>query len=236
VTPPSRPRAAAPRRPLLLVPTPLEAAGLLGKAARGLGAPAPFTIAGRSVDVALVGIGLAAAGATCGRWLAGRPPSAALLVGLCGTFDERKLPVGGLFEATAVACDGIGAGEAEHFAELPFPPLARPLAGERPLATLRCASAGGGARAVRGALLSVAAASAGAAMVARRRRRHPDALAEDMEGFAVALAARLAQVPLAILRGASNVAGDRVHARWRVDEALAACRAALEKWVARVAP
>jgi len=236
VTPPSRPRAAAPRRPLLLVPTPLEAAALLGRAAQGLRAPAPFTIAGRAIDVALVGVGLAAAGATSGRWLARRPPSAALLVGLCGTFDERRLPVGGLFEATAVACDGIGAGEAEHFAELPFPPLARPLAGARPLATLRCASVSGGARAVRGALLSVAAASDGTAMVSRRRRRHPDALAEDMEGWAVALAARLAQVPLAILRGASNAAGDRVHSRWRVDAALAACRAALEKWVARVAP
>jgi futalosine hydrolase len=236
VTPHSRPRAAAPRRPLLLVPTPLEAAALLGKSARGLGAPAEFTIAGRAVDVALVGVGLAAAGAASGRWFARGAPSAALLVGLCGTFDEQELPVGGLFEATAVACDGIGAGEAERFVELPFPPLARTLAGARPLATLRCASASCGARAVRGALLSVAAASDGSAMVSRRRRRHPDALAEDMEGYAVALAARLAQVPLAILRGASNAAGDRVHARWRVDAALAACRAALEKWVARVAP
>ncbi len=231
-----RPSRPPPRRPLLLIPTPLEATALLGKAARGLGAPAEFTIAGRAIDVALVGVGLAAAGATSGRWLARRAPSAVLLVGLCGTFDGQKLPVGGLFEATAVACDGIGAGEAERFAELPFPPLARPLAGARPLATLRCASAIGGARAVCGALLSVAAASDGSAMVSRRRRRHPDALAEDMEGYAVALAARLAQVPLAILRGASNVAGDRAHARWRVDEALAACRAALEKWVARVSP
>jgi futalosine hydrolase len=43
-----------------------------------------------------------------------------------------------------------------------------------------------------------------------------------MEGFGVALACRLAGVPLTIIRGISNTAGDRDHARWRVPEALAA--------------
>jgi futalosine hydrolase len=38
----------------------------------------------------------------------------------------------------------------------------------------------------------------------------------------VALACRLAGVPLTIIRGISNTAGDRDHARWRVPEALAA--------------
>jgi futalosine hydrolase len=53
----------------------------------------------------------------------------------------------------------------------------------------------------------------------------PAAVAEDMEGFAVALACRLAGVPLTIIRGISNTAGDRDHARWRVPEALAAAAA-----------
>jgi futalosine hydrolase len=41
-----------------------------------------------------------------------------------------------------------------------------------------------------------------------------------MEGFAVAAACRLRGVPVAIVRGISNVAGDREPSRWRIDEAL----------------
>ena len=46
-----------------------------------------------------------------------------------------------------------------------------------------------------------------------------------MEGFAVALACALARVPCAIVRGISNVAGDREAGRWRIPAALAAARA-----------
>jgi futalosine hydrolase len=180
-------------------------------------------IAGRRVHVALTGIGLAAAGATSSRWFAQMKPDAAVLVGLCGTFDRSKLAVGGLLEATAVSCDGIGAGEGDRFVEV----------GE-PLHALRCAPARVRAKdVVHGEVLSVAAAAGNGRMVRSRRARHPRALAEEMEGYAVALAARLAGVPLTILRGASNVAGDRVHRRWKIAEALAACRAGLEAWLAR---
>src|SRR5262249_30247072 len=75
--------------------------------------------------------------------------------------------------------------------------------------------------------LSVAASADGRATVARRRRRHPAVLAEDMEGYAVALAARLAAVPLAIVRGACNEAGERDPPRRRRADALAPCRAPL---------
>jgi futalosine hydrolase len=55
-----------------------------------------------------------------------------------------------------------------------------------------------------------------------RRRAHPDALLEEMEGYAVAVAATLWQIPLSIVRGVSNAAGDRDKAHWRMPEALAA--------------
>jgi futalosine hydrolase len=74
-------------------------------------------------------------------------------------------------------------------------------------------------------LLTACAASATAADVARRTSLFPVAAAEDMEGFGVALACRLAGVPLTIIRGISNTAGDREHARWRMPEALAAAAA-----------
>jgi futalosine hydrolase len=216
----------SPRRPLVLIPTAREAELLLGAHARALASPQPRTLAGRRVHVALTGIGLAAAGATASRWFAQTKPDAAVLVGLCGTFDPRRLAVGALLEATAVSCDGIGAGEGEGFVEV----------GE-PLHALRCAPVlQRSDRAARGEVLSVAAAAANPRMVAARRARHPRALAEEMEGYAVALAARLAGVPLTILRGASNVAGDREHRRWKIAEALAVCRAALENWIVRATP
>jgi nucleoside phosphorylase len=45
-----------------------------------------------------------------------------------------------------------------------------------------------------------------------------------MEGFGVALACALERVPLAIVRGISNLVGDREPARWRIPAALAAAR------------
>jgi len=75
-------------------------------------------------------------------------------------------------------------------------------------------------------LLTVSAPSSSAAEAAARRERFPDASLEDMEGFGVAVACALARVPLTIVRGVSNVAGDPAHERWRIREALAAARAA----------
>lgn len=81
---------------------------------------------------------------------------------------------------------------------------------------------------VTGGMLSVAAASGSRYEAARRARAQPDAVAEEMEAFAVALAARLAGVPLTMIRGISNVAGDRDKGRWRSAEALRAARGVLE--------
>jgi futalosine hydrolase len=76
-----------------------------------------------------------------------------------------------------------------------------------------------------GELLSVAEAAASEDEARGRADRHPDALGEEMEGFAVAVAAALFGVPLRIVRGASNLAGDRDHGSWRMADALTAVRA-----------
>jgi futalosine hydrolase len=57
-----------------------------------------------------------------------------------------------------------------------------------------------------------------------RASRFDHALAEDMEGFAVALACALRGTPLRIVRGVSNEVGDRAPERWRIPAALAAAR------------
>ena len=63
-------------------------------------------------------------------------------------------------------------------------------------------------------------ASATPEEAARKRERFPGAVAEDMEGFGVALACHLTGTPLRILRGISNLAGDRDHGNWRSAPAL----------------
>jgi futalosine hydrolase len=53
-----------------------------------------------------------------------------------------------------------------------------------------------------------------------RKQAFPAAMAEDMEGFAVAFACRLRGVPVDVVRGISNVAGDRDKSRWEVAAAV----------------
>lgn len=73
-----------------------------------------------------------------------------------------------------------------------------------------------------GQLLTCCSASSSTADVKRRSEVFPAAVAEDMEGFGVAVSCRLAGVPLTIVRGISNRAGDREKRRWAIPEALAA--------------
>ena len=160
----------------------------------------------------MCGFGLAAAGAGAAHAIATHAADAeagVVLVGAAGTFDTGRLAIGAAFDAAAVRIDGIGAGGAGP-AQLGF-------------ADADVIALGG----EDGEVLSVAAAADGAPSAARRAARYPAALAEEMEGFAVAVAAGLFGVPLRIVRGASNLAGDRNHAEWRMAEALAAARTRL---------
>ena len=77
-----------------------------------------------------------------------------------------------------------------------------------------------------GAVLTVSTVTGTAEREAVLRERHPDALAEAMEGFGVATAARDAGVAFVEVRTISNSIGPRNRAAWRVAEALAALQQA----------
>ncbi len=175
--------------------------------------------------VELCGFGLAAAGVRSGMLLERYRPREVLLVGIAGTFtDALSVGTAGFFDE--VACRGIGVGTGkEHrtVGRLQWSHLGSltadggPRVGdticirrEAPVQTLSAA----------GQLLSVTAASADAADAAICRQQFPSAVAEDMEGFSVALACRLAAVPLVIVRGISNRVGDRDRSAWKMSEAL----------------
>jgi futalosine hydrolase len=198
---------------LVLVPTQREAARLFDGAAPGFGL------------VELCGFGPLAAAARAAASLERLRPRRVVLAGIAGTYDAERLPVGAAARFGSVALDGVGVGAGADLrgpAALGFPQWAG-LDGRRAIGE-RLDLAGGG-----GLLLTVCAASDGARVAAERRARFQGALAEDMEAFGVALACALAGVPLSVVRGASNVAGERDHAAWRVDDALDAARAALEE-------
>jgi futalosine hydrolase len=203
---------------LFLVPTELE---------RGLVAPVVAAACGSSIRVELCGFGSVVAAARTSRLIAEHRPDRVLLVGIAGRFADR-LAIGEAYAFERVACHGIGAGSGDAF--VPAESMGWPQwpgDGSDPTTriggSLPCTSGRLPATARAGLLLSACAASADEADVRSRLRLHPDAAAEDMEGFAVAAACRLAGVPLDIVRGISNTAGDRDTSGWQIE---AACRAA----------
>jgi futalosine hydrolase len=170
---------------------------------------------------ALCGFGPVAAAARTAELLATLRPARVLLIGIAGAYDTSSHPVGEAFEFGEVAIEGIGVGEGRQLVAPPalgFPQWPGSPGSSRPVFDrLPLASAGSSAL-----LLTTCAASADIAQARLRRARFPEAVAEDMEGFAVATACALANVPLRIVRGISNEVGDRAPEHWRIPAALAA--------------
>lgn len=205
---------------LVLVPTDAERRRLAPMLASGLG---------DGDRLALCGFGVVAAAARTAGLVAEHAPDRVLLVGIAGRFDDA-LAIGAAYRFDRVACHGIGAGSGEAFqpaAAIGWPQWpGDPATPDTAIGdVIDLPAATGGSTPAGGLLLSACAASATAEDVVARRALCPAATAEDMEGFGVALACRLHGVPLAIIRGISNDAGDRDHARWQVTAALDAAAA-----------
>ncbi|TAJ21338.1 MAG: hypothetical protein EPO68_04855 [Planctomycetota bacterium] len=207
------PSLGSPR--LLLVPTALEAQRLADLG----GWPAGSAL------VRLCGFGPLAAAARASQLIAELRPRRVVLVGIAGSYDPERWPIGSAAEFGAVASDGIGAGEAGEFRGPPalgFPQW--PGDAGVPRIEDRIELAPFDAARAAPLLLTTCTAADGDAMAARRRARFSAAAGEDMEGFGVALAAALHGVPVAIVRGFSNRVGDRDPTRWKIALALGAAR------------
>jgi futalosine hydrolase len=185
----------------------------------------------------LCGFGPVAAAARTAQLVERLRPARVLLIGIAGTYAPERAAVGSALEFGAVAIEGIGAGEGERAigpAGLGFPQWpARAATGTPAIEERLSLRSTAGAREL---LLTTCAASGSQAHARERRRRFPDAAAEDMEGFGVALACALSGTPLAIVRGISNVAGERDPARWRIPAALRAARELAIERLLRVEP
>lgn len=222
---------------LLLVPTRFEAERLLDGTLPVDATPVASRVGGRAVEAALVGFGPFAAGILATRALSARPDARWLLVGLAGTYDADRLPVGGLLWAERVVAGDLGRGRGPGARGPRSLGLAQvEAAADRPavfdVLDLPPPPGSSPEDLVRGTLVTVAAASDTPEAAAASVARHPGALAEDMEGFPVALAAYLAGPRGGILRAISNRAGDGNRDGWDVDGALGRLRSLLARWPA----
>lgn len=213
---------------LVLVPTDLE---------RRLLGPALSAGLGEGDRLELCGFGIVAAAARTAALLGTHAPDRVLLVGIAGRLGEA-LSIGAAYRFDRVACHGVGAGSGDAFvpaaalgwAQWPGDPAAA-AAAVGDVIDLPAPRTDADAIASGGLLLTACAASATAEDAAARTQLFSAATAEDMEGFGVALACRIHGAPLAIVRGISNDAGNRDHARWRVPTALAAAAALAVRWL-----
>lgn len=205
---------------LLLIPTDVErrwAGGLVDKLSQ-------------KAQVELCGFGPIVAGIRTTQLIAHHRPERVLLLGIAGAIDT-ELPIGEAYEFDQVACYGIGAGCGSNFqtaSELGWSQWSSDSPGSDMHSindTFRLSPHDLPPNESPRLLLTVCSASANAAEVASHQQKFPQAMAEDMEGFSVAAACRLARVPLRIVRGISNMAGDRNHENW---QSAAAMQAALE--------
>jgi futalosine hydrolase len=76
--------------------------------------------------------------------------------------------------------------------------------------------------AVVGTILTVNCATGTDERAGELTRRYPEAVGEAMEGYGVAAAARLFDLPFAEIRAVSNFVGRREREAWRIGPALAA--------------
>lgn len=207
---------------LLAVAVRTELAALSPDFAAGLRGiePVPHRIAGRAVHVCLTGVGPVNAALALGRVLSRLPQTRAVLnVGLAGSFDLERAPLGSVWRVRreiwpeyGLVQDGAPGADARA---LGFPLWERPEEEGGPVwdalelpepeawqaEGLRCS-------APEAVSLTVAGVTGGPARAAWLAARH-GALLENMEGFALALACARQGIPLLEVRVVSNLAGSR---------------------------
>jgi futalosine hydrolase len=177
-------------------------------------------------SVIAVGAGPAAAAATTARALATGTYDAVICAGIGGGFAGRTT-IGGVAVATSCVAADLGAESPDGFLgldELGFGTARCPVDATL-VDRLRTALPD----AVAGEIVTVSTVTGTAASTAALRERHPDAVAEAMEGFGVGTAVALwPGVAFGEIRAISNLVGPRDRASWRIPAALESLRDAFK--------
>ena len=194
---------------LILVPTPIELE-LLNKVG---------TLPDDDINhIEVCGFGVAAAGANTSRLIEKHRPDKVVLAGIAGSYDSEHLIPGNAYQFSSVSMYGIGAGSGQEFKsprDLGIAQFQSP-SGENVFDTVLLENSSSQPL----QLLTVASCANNESELHSRLTQFPNAAAEDMEGFAVATACVLAEVPLVIIRGISNAAGIRDKKFWQIEKAM----------------
>jgi futalosine hydrolase len=188
------------------------------------------TASGPVYDLLAAGVGPALAAASTAAALTagvlgGAPYDLVVSAGIAGGFQPGA-PLGSLVLAEAITAADLGAETPAGFVpvtDLGFGTVTH----HPPKALVDLLAAATGART--GTVLTVSTVTGSAERAAELRTRHPDALAEAMEGFGVAEAAAAHTTPVLELRAVSNPVGPRDRAAWRIGDALTALTGAFGK-------
>jgi len=174
------------------------------------------TAGNQMVRFGVIGIGIASAGLALGYLLSLETPEGIIIVGSAGALPGSGLGVGDVVVADSEILAelgvlvGAGIGDATL---LGLPDMDQQIAFDQALGDDLFTAAGRVGNAMHGKVLTVVGLSATQDQAEARAKRFK-AAAENMEGYAVALAGRNLGIMAAEVRGISNRAGDRNKADW----------------------
>ena len=181
---------------------------------------------GSSADIVLVisGPGMANAAAACAAAIERFQPARIFNTGICGVYAEDRGLLGRAVTGAQAIFADTGAVSASAFTSLREMNLSLANPAGRDIfnsLTFDCFSV---ARDIaRADFLTVASISGSRHASDTLRDRFPPSegalLCEDMESAAVGLVALRAGIPCTVVRGISNLCGERDHAGWEIDQA-----------------
>lgn len=173
------------------------------------------------VDVLVAGVGLAQAAASTAVALSSGSYDLVINAGIAGGFSG-KTDIGSLVLSSEIIAADLGAETAQGFCSLDQLELgtSRIRADAEYVSQIEKSLQMKGIPVKKGPILTVSTVTGTQETADELIQRVPEAVAEGMEGFGVATAARLKGVPVLEMRAVSNFVGPRNRAAWRIEEAL----------------
>lgn len=175
----------------------------------------------QAIEIHVCGVGPAAAAAYTAKALASAQYDLVINMGIAGGFSG-KAEIGSLVIADNIVAADLGAESSTGFLSLEQLGFGRTSISvdAKLLTDVKEALQQTDLTIYTGTILSVSTVTGTAATALEFAERIPQARAEAMEGFGVATAALLHQLPVLEIRAISNLVGPRERSLWRIDEAL----------------
>ncbi|MBY6038180.1 futalosine hydrolase [Fictibacillus nanhaiensis] len=174
------------------------------------------------IDVRLAGVGPISAGIQTAKALTANKYDFVINMGIAGGFVQ-KAEIGSVVIADEILCADLGAESGEGFIpldELGFGESTRMKVDHESVQVLTDALKRAGLSAQTGTILTLSTVTGTRETSSELLERVPMAVAEAMEGYGVAMAAKEFGVPALEVRSISNPIGPRDRSAWRIKEAL----------------